>query len=174
MDDLLAARIGVAVHQCFSPNVKPHQDSFCATNPDPTVVAQLKRRGVLFTDVACACLFLQRYAPVMRDYYGGVALAFLDVFGGCAPPVFEISLRLRLFEPRGALLTFAASHGQPGPDFAARFTGRLSVETYLQDRAGRLADRMKPDPDVHNNRASIRAEPKPEDTTQVYGWEIRG
>jgi hypothetical protein len=86
--------------------------AWSAAIPARDVVEHLKGRGVVFTEVACACVFLQRVGHVIRDYYGGMALAFADVFGGYehgARPLLEISLSLRLFEPQSCLLTFAAS-----------------------------------------------------------------
>jgi hypothetical protein len=115
-DDILASEdAAVAAHQIFSPNVKAD------------VIADLRTRGVVHTELGCACLFIQRYAPVIRDHYGGAVLAFLDVWGGYARgarPLLELSLSLRLLDPRGSTVTFAAS------DYAARYEGRSTVATY--------------------------------------------
>jgi hypothetical protein len=117
-EDLLAApalRGKVKVHQFFSPNLKA------------SVVEDLQRLGVLHTQQTCACLFLQRYAPVIRDHYGGLAVAFLDVWGSFqrgAKPLVEISVSLRLLNPRGCMVTFAAS------DRSARAKGQTSVGTF--------------------------------------------
>ena len=90
---LLEGRI--APHQLFSPNIKAD------------VVRDLRRMGVLHTAESCACLFLQRYAPVIRDHYGGFAMMFLNVCR--ARPLMALSLSLRLLEPSGCMITFAAT-----------------------------------------------------------------
>ena len=80
----------------------------------------------------CACLYLQRSAATIRDLYGGIAVAFFDVWGsfdsssGLGPyPLVELSLKLRLYEPRMAYITFATS------DRYLRTQGRTSIQTWL-------------------------------------------
>ena len=135
-DDLLAALPDrVLPNQCFSANVKPE------------VVRDLQARGLVHVHLGCVCILLQRYASVIRgrtasptptacgdtarvpDYYGGLVLAFLDVFGGYetgARPLLEMSVSLRLLEPRGCMLTFAAS------DRAARVQGKTCLSTRVK------------------------------------------
>ena len=101
--------------QLFSPNIKA------------TVVRDLRRLGVLHTAESCACLFLQRYAPVIRDHHGGLAMMFLDVWGAFengARPLLALSLSLCLLEPRGCFVTFAAT------DRPANLQGRDAVESH--------------------------------------------
>ena len=101
--------------QLFSPNIKH------------TVVRDLRRLGVLHTAESCACLFLQRYAPVIRDHHGGLAMMFLDVWGAFengARPLLALSLSLCLLEPRGCFVTFAAT------DRRANLQGRDAVESH--------------------------------------------
>ena len=113
-DDILATG-RVQSHQCFSPNLKL------------SVVQDLRERGLVHVEHSCACQFLQRYASLIRDMYGGAVLAFIDVWGGFetgARPVIEISLALRLLNPSSSMVTFAAS------DRAARAQGQSSVTNY--------------------------------------------
>jgi hypothetical protein len=108
VDDVVAANTSfgghLRLHQIFSPNI------------DQAVVDDLQARGIVHSARMCACLFLQRSAALIRDLYGGIAVAFLDVWGslggngGLGPlPLIEISTSLRLYEPRMAYVTFATS-----------------------------------------------------------------
>ncbi len=96
------------VSQFFSPNV------------DPAVIDDLRRRGVLHTQRMYACLFLQRYAALIGDWFGGLALLFTDVWGGFdrgAATMLALSLQLRLIEPSadgGCFVSFAASDRRLG------------------------------------------------------------
>ena len=162
-DDLLAARPRerVAPDQCFSPNLKA------------SVVDDLRRRGVLHTEHACACVFLRRYAPVIRDRYGGLVLAFLDVFGGYergARPLLELSLSLRLLEPSttgGCLVTFAASDRGDRVRGASAIDARAAVERDVQRRcrdAGYL-ERLYDSGSGDVPRLSYH-------TMQIFAWTI--
>jgi hypothetical protein len=101
--------------QLFSPNIKGD------------VVQDLRRLGVIHTAESCVCLFLKRYASLIRDYHGGLALMFLDVWGSFengARPLMALSLSLRLVDPSGCFVTFAAS------DRSASAQGRTAVEAH--------------------------------------------
>ena len=124
-DDVVAfdALVGgnLRLHQIFSPNV------------NQSCVDDLQARGIIHSARMCACLFLQRSAALIRDVYGGIAVAFLDVWGsfggnsGLGPlPLIEISVSLRLYEPRNAYITFATS------DRYMRTKGRTTIESWLE------------------------------------------
>ena len=150
-----------------------------------TVVYDLRARGVVHagpdvrpstaeTDArhqhSCACRFLQRHAAVIRDRYGGLVLAFLDVFGGYesgARPLLELSLRLRLIEPSaGAMVTFAASDRRgrlQGQTLAqVRHTVMRDVQRLIRDAAG--VDEILDCPEHVNLTYQ---------TMQVYGWHVQ-
>ena len=123
-DDVVAFDASVSgnlkLHQIFSPNININ------------VVDDLQARGIIHSARMCACLFMQRSAALIRDVYGGIAVAFLDVWGsfggnsGLGPlPLIEISVSLRLYEPRMAYITFATS------DRYMRTQGRTVIESWL-------------------------------------------
>ena len=99
-DAVLAGRI--TPDQLFSPNINPR------------VVADLKALGLVFTDVMCLHLYIQRCSAIIRDRYNGAVLVWADVWGSFADgagPMLELSVKLRLFEPRlgGCLVMCAVS-----------------------------------------------------------------
>ena len=156
-EDLLKASPRIRPHQLFSPNLKS------------SVVEDLRRLGVLHTEESCVCLFLQRYAPVIRDLHGGVALAFLDVWGGFdkgAFPLIEISVSLRLLNPSGCMVTFATS------DLSGRFQGQTTVDTFSSTycKAQELFDgrnyklKMCPAPDGVSLSYN---------TMQIHAWVVK-
>ena len=123
-DDVIAANASVGgnlkLHQIFSPNI------------NQLVVDDLQARVIIHSARMCACLFMQRSAALIRDVYGGIAVAFLDVWGsfggngGLGPlPLIEISVSLRLYEPQMAYITFATS------DRYMRTQGRTTIDSFL-------------------------------------------
>ena len=153
-DEVLATG-RIQTHQLFSPNLKI------------SVVEDLKQRGLVNVDHCCACLFIQRYASLLRDMCGGVVLAFLDVWGGYqtgARPLLEMSLSLRLLNPSGCMVTFAAS------DRHARAQGQTSVATYakVQCDAQRICDTVGAQMRIQELPAGM---PVNYQTMQVYGWQ---
>ena len=151
---LLEGRI--APHQLFSPNIKVD------------VVRDLRRMGVLHTAESCACLFLQRYASVIRDHYGGFAVMFLDVWGAFengARPLMALSLSLRLLEPSGCMITFAVTSRH------SAFQGKDALESHSEVEeeaqacirgAGLLEWRMPHPPSL----------PLKYRTMQVHAWMV--
>ena len=106
-------------------------DRVLSANVDGRVVDDaLQARGFVHALRLCACLALERLAPVVR-VYGGLVAAHLDVWGAYATGAhrpLSVAVERRLFRPmaapRGALVTFAAS------DLPARFAagGRAVAE----------------------------------------------
>jgi hypothetical protein len=139
-------------HQLFSPNIKRE------------VVIDLQQRGLVNVDHTCACRFM-RYADTIRDMYGWMVLAFIDVWGGYetgARPLLELSLSLRLLEPTaGCIVKFAASYRY------ARSQGSSVVATYVKvewlcDDVGLQINMIEPPADL----------PVSYNTMQVHGWHM--